>query len=154
MSKQQNKDLKGFLSEEDRADILKSLKDGGIDTEGLSDGELLSALKDSVRQVKKLRDEIVETAQAKDDENKSMIAKKMTAYLNAEGSLLTDKSFVARLFDLGVPEKFLKLFRDQDASFTTKKIWEVIRHSGITTYDHNLNDLLSKKKPFKRAHRQ
>jgi hypothetical protein len=136
-----------FLLDAEREEIIATLKSAGIETEKLSDAELLSQLRDTVKEVKKLREDLVK-ASAKDG-TKSQLSMSLNAYLNTHDSLLTDKAFVARLFEMHVPPCFLKLFRDADASFSDQKIWEVIRYSGIKVYEHNLNELLSRRRPLK-----
>lgn len=141
MSEKHAKESKGFLSAEDREKIIATLKDGGIVTDGLTDAELLSKLQTDYTTVKKIKDDLIASS-----EEKNILAKQLNSYLNTEDSLLTDKAFVSRLFTMGVPACFLKLFRDADTTFTETKIWEIIRHSGIKVYEHDLSELLSRKK--------
>lgn len=135
------KEVKGFLSEEAREKIINTLKDGGVETEGLTDEDLLTKLQTDYTSIKKIKDDLIASS-----EEKNSLAKKLNSYLNTPDSLLTDKAFVARLFNLGVPECFLKLFRDADTTFTDAKIWEVVRYSGIKVYDHDLSEVLSRRR--------
>jgi len=150
VKREKKKASKNILDEKDRLNILETLKDAGIDTTGLSDIELVNKLQDAVGQVKKLQEDLFNASQSKSDEEKSVLAKQLTSYINTHDSQLTDKAFVARLFEMGVPAVFLKLFRDHDSNFTKSKIWEVIRHSGIKTYKKSLSEILSKRRPFNR----
>lgn len=131
--------------------LLSVLFAAGIDAEGLTKEQALEKINEIVNQNKKLREDLVEAAQSRADEEKSILAKKMTSYMQTHDSLLTDKEFVARLFDMGVPPVFLKLFRDYDSTLTKSKIWERIRLSSIKTYNHDLGELLSKRKPYGRT---
>jgi len=139
------KEVKGFLSEEAREKIINTLKEGGVETEGLNDEELLTKLQTDYTSIKKIKDDLI----ASSDE-KNTLAKKLNSYLNTPDSLLTDKAFVARLFNLGVPDCFLKLFRDADTTFTDSKIWEVVRYSGIKVHDHDLSEVLSRRRKVSR----
>lgn len=130
--------------------IASILQAAGIETDGLTKDEALEKLNDIVRKNKKLEEDLVIASQTKEEEEKSLLAKRMTSYMNAHDSLLTDKSFISRLFNMGVPECFLKLFRDHDSSFTNEKIWEIIRKSNIKTYQHDMGELLSKRRPYGR----
>lgn len=135
------KEAKGFLSEEAREKIINTLKEGGVVTDGLTDEELLTKLQTDYTSIKKIKDDLIASS-----EEKNSLAKKLNSYLNTSDSLLTDKAFVARLFNLGVPDCFLKLFRDADTTFTDTKIWEMVRYSGIKVHDHNLAEVLSRRR--------
>lgn len=130
--------------------IAAVLEAAGIETEGLTKEEAIEKLNEIVRKNKKLQEDIVSASQTKDEEAKSLIAKRMTSYMNTEGSLLTNKSFIGRLFEMGVPDCFLRLFRDHDETLTDQKIWEIVRKSGIKVYEHDMGELLSKKRPYGR----
>lgn len=149
VDKNVTKEVKGFLSEEDRLQIVNTLKEGGVDTEKLSDKELLDKLQIDYSTIKKIKDDLISAS-----EEKNSLAKHLNAYLNTKDSLLTDKVFVARLFNMGVPGCFLKLFRDADTTFTDSRIWEIIRHSGIKVYEHNLSEVLSRRNPISNTAKQ
>jgi len=55
MADKQQREIKGFLSEENRSQIISTLKDGGVVTDGLSDEELLSKLQTDYSAIKKIR---------------------------------------------------------------------------------------------------
>jgi hypothetical protein len=149
MADKQQREIKGFLSEENRSQIISTLKDGGVVTDGLSDEELLSKLQTDYSAIKKIKDDLISSS-----EEKNSLAKRLNSYLNTSDSLLSDKAFVSRLFNMGVPPCFLKLFRDADSTFTDQKIWEIIRYSGIKVYEHNLSDLLSRRKNLPESAKQ
>lgn len=138
-----------FLDDETRENIKNSLKEGGVEVDNLSDNELLAKLQTDYTTIRKIKDDLIESS-----EEKSSLAKHLNSYLNTPESLLTDKAFVARLFNMGVPACFLKLFRDADTTFTDSKIWEIIRHSGIKVYEHNLSELLSRRRPINKTAKQ
>lgn len=143
------KEVKGFLSEESREKIINTLKDGGVETDGLTDEELLTKLQTDYTTVKKIKDDLISSSGETNN-----LAKRLNSYINTAESLLTDKEFVARLFNMGVPACFLKLFRDADITFTDAKIWEVIRYSGIKVFDHNLTEVLSKRRNLSKSAQQ
>jgi len=149
MADKQQKEVKGFLSEEARDKIISTLKDGGVETVGLNDEELLTKLQTDYSTVKKIKDDLIASS-----EEKNSLAKRLNSYLNTSDSLLTDKAFVSRLFNIGVPACFLKLFRDADTTFTDSRIWEIVRHSGIKVYEHNLSALLSRRKNLPQSAKQ
>lgn len=149
MADKQPKEAKGFLSDEHREQIVNTLKEGRVVTEGLTDEELLKKLQTDYSTIKKIKDDLIASS-----EEKNSLAQRLNSYLNTSDSLLTDKEFVARLFNMGVPPCFLKLFRDADAAFTSSRIWEIIRHSGIKVYEHNLSDLLSRRKSLPKSAQQ
>jgi anion-transporting ArsA/GET3 family ATPase len=130
--------------------LLAVLQSAGIETEGLTQEEAIEKVNDIVRQNKKLQEDLVTASQTREEEEKSIVAKKMTSYMQTPDSLLTNKSFIARLYQMGVPNCFLKLFRDHDETLNDRKIWEMIRKSGIKVYEHDMGELLSKRRPYGR----
>lgn len=144
-----NKNNNNFLDDKTRENIKKSLKDNGIESDNLSDNELLEKFQTDYESTKKIKDDLISSSQ-----DKNTLVKQLNSYINTHESLLTDKVFVTRLFDMGVPACFLKLFRDADTTFTNSKIWEIIRHSGINVQEYNISEVMSRRRNMSKNAKQ
>ena len=70
---------------------------------------------------------LAERLKEKEEEIEAM---KLTNYA-AANNLLRKKSFISRLYNLNVKERWLSLFRDEDDVMSNDQIWEKIRYSDI-----------------------
>lgn len=135
---------KKSLPKESRELLREKLKHIGIDTQGLSDAELIEKV---AFQAGDLFDHKVKTTiQASD--------LKMILEAYAYDTLLKDQEFLEELYHLNVPKIYLQLFRDQDKTLEARQIWERIRSSNIRP-ESKVNEIFRQKgkRSTKRAKR-
>jgi len=135
------KDPTKFLSDEVRENLINTLNENNIETEGLSDADILLKLQNDYSETKKAKDDLLSASS-----EKHMLAEQLNSYLNTPESRINDKPFAARLFDMGIPPIFLKIFRDHDSTLSDERIWEMVRFSGINTSDTNLQEIVSRRR--------
>lgn len=129
----------GFLSESDRTAMIKSIEGIGATASGLTDIQL----------VKKLQDLAVGTNEKYVAITTDKLQVKLNGYAESAaevGCLVRDKAFLRRLFDMNIPKKYLKLYRDQDANLKDRAIWDIARESGISPLDKKIGEILSGRK--------
>jgi hypothetical protein len=134
MSKLKNEEVKDMsnenrlLDDDNRARICDQLSDLGVpDPTLLSDSDLVLKLSTIMEETHK-KNITLEASKA---------IKPLNMYAAKSHSDLKNKEFIARLFNLNIPDIFLAAFTDDDASITAdNKLWEIVHRSGIYQYEH------------------
>jgi hypothetical protein len=58
--------------------------------------------------------------------------KNLNMYASAnQKMLITNKEFIARLFNLNVPSYYLHVFKDDDMELNDRDLWKIVNKSGI-----------------------
>lgn len=116
------------LDDANRARIVDQLSDlGVIDPSTLSDCDLIA----------KLSDILSETHEKNIRLAAQSAIKPLNIYAAKAHKDLKDKDFIERLFNLSIPDIFLCAFTDDDAKKDDKKLWEIVKFSGVSQYEHH-----------------
>jgi hypothetical protein len=127
------------ISKEKEA-LIKTVEKLGISAEGLSDADLLKKV---VEEFSKTNDKLV--GKLADAEESSI--KKYSSEIEHN---IKDQELIIRLMQMGVPNFYLHLFRDEDLVLSDREIWSIVNESGINPYV-NVQDLFKVQKHFKAA---
>lgn len=107
-----------------RESYIKTLQDLGIATDNLSDEELLFKV---IAEFNNTNKKLVNATAEKELTG----IKKYTIGIEHK---IEDEKFIARLFNLSVPNFYLHLFTDKDVDLTDADIWTRINKSNINPF--------------------
>lgn len=107
-----------------RDSYIKTLEDLGVETKGLSDEDLLFKV---VSELNKTNSKLA-SAQAEKE------IKGISRYTVGITHKLKNEEFIARLFNLNVPNFYLHLFDDEEKDISDADVWKKIKESKINPF--------------------
>lgn len=111
--KDDKKHAANYLSEDMRVHLKTQLDDAGINSDGLSDEEIVKSLSKLFNEEKEKRKNAEVTREVID----------LNMYISG---IDLNKELVERFYRMNIPKIFLKIFNDKDAELTDRQVWEKI----------------------------